>query len=393
MIFKLNVNQKKCIFKIWVMLTGLFVLMGCKKEQVQQDTQLETVAGNINQKHLGTALATVATYNITSSLPSGYVKDGTRDYTGYVQAAINKYSNITFPAFPILINAAGLKIGSNKTITFLSGSSIILKANPSANYEILLISNATNVTLNNPVIVGDRYVHLDTLGQWGQGIAVYASSNININNANVSNCWGDGIYLGSKNGVNNSNISIYKPICLYNRRNGISITSAIGLNMEAPYAAYCNGSPPYTGIDFEAESDLDELQNIVVNNPSTAHNVGNGIAMSFRSLFGGKNKNIGFQIINPADKLSATGFKATATLTRRVGNETVTGKIIITNPIWRENSLTPIATNLLVTTIQLSLTNPSVEDMTGTWLTDSQILSVFTYKTHINAAANYSILF
>jgi hypothetical protein len=393
MIFKLNVNQKKCVFKIWVMLTGLFALMGCKKDQVQQDTQLQTVAGSIKQKHLGTALATVATYNITSSLPSGYVKDGTQDYTRYVQAAINKYSNITFPAFPILINVVGLKIGSNKIITFLPGSSIILKPNPSANYDIFIISNATNVTLNNPVIVGDRYAHLDTLGQWGQGISVYASSNITINNANVSNCWGDGIYLASKNGVNNTNISIIKPVCLYNRRNGLSITSAIGLDLEAPYAAYCDGSPPYTGIDFEAESDLDELQNIVVNNPSTAHNVGNGISMGFRSLFGGKSKIISFQINNPADKSSATAFKATATLTRRVGNETITGKIIITNPVWRKNSLTPIATNLLVPTIQLSLTNPSVEDMTGAWLTDDQILSVFTYKTHINATANYSILF
>ena len=389
---KLNVNQKKCVFKIWVMLTGLFALMGCKKDQVQQDTKLETVADNMKQKQLSTTLAT-ATYNITSSLPSRYVTDGSQDYTKYVQAAINKYSNITFPAFPILINSTGLKIGSNKTITFLSGSSLILKPNANTNYDIIIIANATNVTLNNPVVVGDRYAHLDTAGQWGQGIAVYASSNININNASVSNCWGDGIYLGSKNGVNNSNISIYRPTCLYNRRNGISITSAIGLDMEAPYAAYCDGSPPYTGIDFEAESDLDELQNIVVNNPSTAHNVGNGIAMSFRSLFGGKNKKIGFQINNPADKSSATAFKATATLTRRVGNETVTGNISITNPVWRKNSLTPIATNLLVTTIQLSLSNPTVEDMTGAYLTDAQILSVFTYKTHINAAANYSITF
>jgi hypothetical protein len=393
MILKLNVNRKKCVFKIWVLLTGLFALMGCKKEQAQQDSPFKNDVKTATQKHLGTALATVTTYNITSSLPSGYVKDGTQDYTKYVQAAINKYANITFPAFPILINVTGLKIGSNKTITFLPGSSIILKPNPSANYDILIISNATNVTLNNPVIIGDRYVHLDTLGQWGQGISVYASSNITINNANVSNCWGDGIYLASKNGVNNSNISIIKPICLYNRRNGLSITSAIGLDLEAPYAAYCDGSPPYTGIDFEAESSLDELQNIVVNNPSTAHNVGNGISMGFRSLFGGKNKIIGFQINNPADKSSATAFKATATLTRRVGNETVTGNINIVNPVWRKNTLTPIATNLLVTTIKLSVVNPTVEDITGSWLSDAQILTLFTYKTHINAAANYNITF
>jgi len=82
-------------------------------------------------------------------LPAGYVKDGSRDYTSYLQAAINKYSNLVFPAFPIMVNANGLTIPSNKTITFLTGSTIVFKPTLLATYNILKISGSTNVTLYN----------------------------------------------------------------------------------------------------------------------------------------------------------------------------------------------------------------------------------------------------
>src|SRR5690554_2330265 len=50
---------------------------------------------------------------IEDYLPSNYVEDGTRDYTSYVQQAINENQNVRFPDFPILINDTGIFLRSN----------------------------------------------------------------------------------------------------------------------------------------------------------------------------------------------------------------------------------------------------------------------------------------
>ncbi len=54
--------------------------------------------------------------SITEFFPVGYVKDGSRDYTKYIQLAIDKYDNLVFPGYPLSINDQGLSVGSNKTI-------------------------------------------------------------------------------------------------------------------------------------------------------------------------------------------------------------------------------------------------------------------------------------
>jgi hypothetical protein len=385
-------NNIQQICSVILLMSCTLVFSRCKKDETQTPS-LATDSTNNSLKLTTKTLATTTTYNITSCLPSKYVTNGTVDYTTYIQNAINKNSNITFPAFPILINDKGLTIGSNKTITFLTGSKILLKPTATGNYNILNILNATNVVLTGPVIVGDRNTHLGTTGEWGQGIGIYGSSNVTINGANVTYCWGDGIYLAAKGVVNNKNITIKNATSLYNRRNGISVTNAIGLDLESPYAGYSNGTAPFTGIDIEPSSYADELQGIVLNNPNTAYNPGMGISVGFKNLFGGPNKTIGVTITNHNDKGSGDAFKATATLTQQKGSETVTGNINIVNPTWRKNTVAPIQTNLLVKTIKLTITNPNVQTVSGTLLSDAAILSLFTYKTNINYTANYVINF
>ncbi|MCQ6956552.1 hypothetical protein [Mucilaginibacter aquariorum] len=386
-------KSQTTVLKFLLLLT-LLSFSRCKKDEVQTTPDLK----KSELADLPPTLETITTvsstsYRIENSLPSGYVKDGSRDYTSYIQAAINKYADVTFPAFPIMVNNTGIIIPSNRKVSFLTGGKIIQKPTSATNYNAIRIYKATNVTLNNPVVVGDRYKHLGSTGEWGQGITIYGSSNITINAPIVSNCWGDGIYLGATDKITNRNIIINNANCTYNRRNGISVTSVIGLILEAPYCAYSNGISPYAGIDIEPSYYTDEIQNVTINNARTEYNPGYGIQAGFRSLFGGPNKTIGLKIANHIDKSSKVALKVSATLTRQVGSETVTGPVTITNPFWRKNTLTPIQTNILVKTIKLTITNPTVQDINGINLSDASILSLFTYKTNINREANYSLTF
>ena len=44
--------------------------------------------------------------------------------------------------------------------------------------------------------------HTGNTGEWGHGIAVFGSTNVTIENVDISQCWGDGIYLGFYDGPN-----------------------------------------------------------------------------------------------------------------------------------------------------------------------------------------------
>lgn len=381
-------TQKQLRRSLLILTAFPVLLASCGKESISPaDSPTDAVVTSTAD----VALSTTSTYNVTSSLPSGYVKDGSRDYTAYVQSAIDKHADITFPAFPIMISDKGLNVGSNKTLTFLTGSKLVLKPSSASNYNIIDIVNASNVTLNNPVIVGDRYAHTGSSGEWGMGIGVYGSSKITINGATVTNCWGDGITVQAKRGVTSSTIRINNAFCNYNRRNGMSVVSAVGMTVESSYFGHSDGLSPFCGVDIEPSVNTDQIQQITINNTRTEYNRGNGIQAGFKNLFGAGNKTISLQINNHSDKGSADAFKTSATLTKQKSTETVTGTINIVNPFWRKNTNTPIQTEILVKTIKLNIVKPIVQDINGNTLNTASILSLFTYKTNINRSANYSI--
>lgn len=365
----------------------------CKKDSSAIPAGADSTSlasGHKGAVNLATTTTTTA-YDITKSLPAGYVTDGSVDYTACLQKAINTYSNVVFPGFPIMVSDAGLVIGSNKTLTFSTGSKLVLKPSSSANYNIIKVLLANNVTINNPVIVGDRYNHLSTSGEWGNGLAINGSTNVTINNPVVSNCWGDGIIMSAKSGIICQNIKVVNAYSTHNRRNGITITSGINVDLEGGYSGYTDGTAPFSGIDIEPNSSTDELQNIVINNFKTERNVGPGIQAGFNNLFGNANKNISINLTNHSDKGSSVAFHCTAPSPSGTG--VLSGTVNVTTPFWRKNTSTPITTNLMVNTIKLNISKPVVQDVNGTNLTQSQIISLFTYKTHINREANYSLTF
>src|SRR5690606_36315193 len=138
---------------------------------------------------------------IENFLPKNYVKDGTVDYTNYLQKVLNESKNVVFPNFPIRINDTGLVINSGSIILFPVNSKLVLGSSSKSNYEILRIHNKNNITLVNPTIIGDRDNHKGSKGEWGMGISIKDSEGLNIINPKISNCWGDGIYIGKSNSI------------------------------------------------------------------------------------------------------------------------------------------------------------------------------------------------
>ena len=320
----------------------------------------------------------VKSHNIQDDLPYGFVRDASVDYTSYIQNAISRYDEIIFPGFPLLINDTGLKIGSNKTISFLPGSELRLKPTFKGRYNILSLRNVKNVTLKNPVINGVKAAHLGNEGEWGMGIGIYGSSNITLINPKVYNCWGDGIYIGTENMLPSKNILIQNAFLKGNRRDGISIISVIGLRLENLYAAYSNGTLPMCGINFEPNNPSNELKNIVVTNPRTEYNGGRGIQVGIRMMLGGGDKKIDITIINPVD-ISAGDNAMKISCKRKSGiiGGSISGTVKIINPTWNKTlSGRPLLMMVDQPNLKTYISSPNVMNSSGKILNPSESIAL-----------------
>ena len=225
-------------------------------------------------------------YDLTNSLPKGYKKDGTVDYTKYLQNAINKYAKVKFPNFEIMTE--GLFLRSNSEVCFQDKSVLKLKPTSRDRYQILGLHGVENVKIYNARLIGDKNMHLGKTGEWGFGIDIRNSKNILISKANITNCWGDGIVIaygtrgfsGSKTyktsdivieGINISNC----------RRNGITIGGVKNLSISNGKIDKIKGTAPQAAIMIEPDDSNYTLSNISISNLELSNST-SGIAVNLR---------------------------------------------------------------------------------------------------------------
>jgi len=305
-------------------------------------------------------------YDLVSSLPVNCDKTGKEDYTDIVQKVLDEKRIVNFPDFPLLINSKGINISSDSKLIFGKNSKLLLEPNDKTNYEVIRIYNVKNVVLYFPNITGDRKSHIGNTGEWGMGISIRGGENVTILNPVISDCWGDGIYIGTGKQMN-SNIVIKNALLDNNRRNGISVISVIGLDIVNPLISNTNGTRPMAGIDFEPNNNLENLQKITVTNPITFNNSLRGILFALNNIYGVNEKNIDVVIKNHLDDGSAyaMGFALTKlkseAIAKKTQNGIVSGNIKIDNPTWKNNSTEPVQFyDLFENNIQVDLTNPQV---------------------------------
>lgn len=269
-------------------------------------------------------------------LPSGFVKDGSQDYTKYIQQAIDTYNNIKFPNFPLLINDKGIQLKSNTNLFFQEKSSLYLSPSSSQRYSMILINGQENINLYNLKLEGDREKHRGEKGEHGMGLRVTNSKNINIYNPKITNTWGDGIYIG---GSTNKNILIKNGHIDNVRRNGISIISAEQLTIDGMLISNTNGTKPGDGIDIEPNNEKQVLKNIKLLNIHTFNNKAHGIEINILKLLNNKNSNkISIIIDNHFDDNSLDGIRISkASLKNWKGYYPFKGYIKIQNSYWKNS--------------------------------------------------------
>lgn len=229
----------------------------------------------------------------TNYLPDGYVTDGSVDYTTHLQSALNyaTASNkvLVLPNFPVAVSpnkSTGfcIQVRDGANIEFLNRSSLDIIPNSLANYEIISIRDASDIFISNPVINGDATTHTGVAGEWGMGISIRGMcKNINITGvAHINKCWGDGVYIGQNGGASPSNIRFEKLRTYGCRRQGVSLISVDGLDIDSLelWNTTDAGSPaplpngPCAGLDIEPNDGSAILNNIRIGSLSGGSNRG-----------------------------------------------------------------------------------------------------------------------
>lgn len=278
-------------------------------------------------------------YDAEANLPGNFVKNGSVDYTFYIQEAINKNDIVKLPNFPILVNTKGIKLKSNSVLLFQNKTKLVIQPNNLTNYEILNLNGVDNVKVYYANIEGDKYTHFGKAGQWGFGISIRGSKNILLIGPQVSKTWGDGIYIGKLNKNCSEQIEIINSVVNDVRRNGISVTCGVNINIVSPLLANTCGNSPKSGLDIEPNTNDDLLDNIIISNPITFNNEWSGILIVLQSLEGVNNKKVSIDIQNHNDIKSRNALSLQGLVVNKYKDFVLDGTVKVNGTAYKQNKM------------------------------------------------------
>jgi len=166
-----------------------------------------------------------------------------------IKRVIETHDNVVFRngqyniLHPTQTSYFGLR--SNSVVTG-EDASIKVVANSFTRFYVLYANNVSNVKISNLTITGDKLTHTGTTGEWGYGIFLMNSNNVEITNVLCNEHWGDGITLNG-----GFNIKIYDSIFDNNRRQGCSIGKVGEVDFFNCKFSNTNGTNPGYGVDIE----------------------------------------------------------------------------------------------------------------------------------------------
>ena len=217
----------------------------------------------------------------------GAIGDGVHDDTAAFQAAIDALPSsggtVTVPPGNYMIDTARA-INMHSNMLLQMAPTVQLRAIPNnlPRSHVIKVWKVSNVQITGGRIVGERKGHLGTTGEWGYGLNIEASDNVSVTDIRISDCWGDGIWIGGLgpdgNAVPATHVSLTRVISTNNRRQGLSIGPVNGVTVVDSTFSNSNGTKPEAGIDIEPQAQ-GRAQNITISNCTITGNHGTGFEM------------------------------------------------------------------------------------------------------------------
>jgi hypothetical protein len=213
--------------------------------------------------------------------------DGRHDDTAAFQAAIDALpasgGTITVTDGVYMIDAArAINMRSNTRLQMSSGARLTAIPNSLKRSWVIRVWRVRNVQIVGGQVVGERTGHLGTGGEWGYGINIQASHNISVLDTHISDCWGDGIWIGALgragSAVVSTDVVLDRVVSTNNRRQGLSIGPVRGVTVIHSTFSNSNGTKPQAGIDIEPQKQ-GTARDITISDCTLTGNHGCGMEM------------------------------------------------------------------------------------------------------------------
>ncbi|HEX5306320.1 MAG TPA: right-handed parallel beta-helix repeat-containing protein [Dyella sp.] len=214
--------------------------------------------------------------------------DGVHDDTAAFQAAINSLPStggtVTVPAGRYMINAlSSIRMRSHTRLKLDPSAQLVAIPNNQGRSYVVRVWGVSDVEVTGGQIIGERVKHIGTSGEWGMGVDVRSSKNVYLHDFKVSDCWGDGVYVGANgsagNAVPSTYVTINHIVSNNNRRQGLSLTVVDKVFVYNSIFSNTHGTAPQAGIDIEPMSQ-GASSNVRIEKSTMIGNMGNGLVVS-----------------------------------------------------------------------------------------------------------------
>lgn len=213
--------------------------------------------------------------------------NGQHDDTSAFQAAINSLPSsggtITVPAGTYMIDALrSINLRSHVRLQMSPGAQLVAIPNSSTRSYVIKAWRVTDVEISGGAIVGERAMHRGSTGEWGMVIDILASKKVYVHDMKISNCWGDGLYIGAigsaGHAVASTDVTVKNVVSTNNRRQGLSFGPVDRVYVVNSTFSNTYGTKPEAGIDIEP-SVQGTAQNIRIENSTLSGNAGSGLEL------------------------------------------------------------------------------------------------------------------
>lgn len=193
----------------------------------------------------------------------GAVGNGVVNDTAAIQAAINALPStggtVYIPPGTYMIDAVkSIRLRSRMHLEL--DPNAILRAIPNAALKayVVLASRVTDIEISGGQIIGDRYKHLRSDGEWGHAIFIRGCQRVTVRDIRCADCFGDGISVGAlpvwqSDAIYSSDVAIANVVSTNNRRQALTIGRAKYVDVRDSEFSNSHGVKPETGIDIEPD--------------------------------------------------------------------------------------------------------------------------------------------
>lgn len=150
---------------------------------------------------------------------------------------------------------------SNFILAFEGSGRFVLETLNDDYYRMIAIhgtssTHVNDITICDPVLVGDADTIGLTTGEYGHGIYTYYADQITVYNGNISKCFGDAVYIGIDTNDVNFIGALYCEEC---GRQGVSVIDGNNIFFDTIIGKNIKRTSPASVIDFEPNNSTQSI--------------------------------------------------------------------------------------------------------------------------------------